>query len=235
MAKLFPIGIEVEEIAVGKVLRILNSTPGVAKLHLNLMNESASAPTIESQNQEIQNVLPPVRQPKEGSSQMVAAEVLRVTPAHNNILREALKRKGYSEASLPALLTRMRALGFVKKVGVGTWRLTDKGSRHYFSAGTKQLPPRTSKGSGPATNNGYGVRKLVLTSLNNGAQLLARDLRRILEEHEYSPKNMTGTVSKMKQEGLVKTDSVGTYSLTEQGIATLNEIAASPMENKLEN
>jgi hypothetical protein len=33
----------------------------------------------------------------------------------------------------------------------------------------------------------------------------------------------------------VKTDSVGTYSLTEQGIATLNEIAASPMENKLEN
>src|SRR3954469_18665225 len=36
MSKLFAIGLEVEEVAVGKVLRTLDSMPGVARIHLKL-------------------------------------------------------------------------------------------------------------------------------------------------------------------------------------------------------
>lgn len=36
MPKLFPIHVEVEELAVGKVMRLLHNTPGVAKVNLNL-------------------------------------------------------------------------------------------------------------------------------------------------------------------------------------------------------
>jgi hypothetical protein len=36
MPKTFPIMIEVEEIALGPVLRKLNEMPGIAKLHLDL-------------------------------------------------------------------------------------------------------------------------------------------------------------------------------------------------------
>jgi DNA-binding PadR family transcriptional regulator len=225
MAKLFPIGIEVEEVAVGRVLRILNGTPGVAKLHLNLMNETV-APKEDAVAQEIANVLPPARPPRQGSMKMIIAKVLAVAPCHNKVLKEALKRNGFSESSLPSQMLQMRLDGFVKKVGVGTWRLTEKGVRHYGDE-SKHNQVRIGR-SGPLTNNRVGVRSIVLTALNNGAQLLARDLRRILQENEYSPKNMTGTVSKMKTEGLLSSDG-GVYSITEQGRATL--AAAQTMEN----
>jgi len=236
MAKLFPIGIEVEEVAVGSVLRILNKTPGVAKLHLNLLNEAASTVdnTVTEDVAEVRNTLPPVRQAKDGSSQMIVAQILRTAPVHNEILREALKRQGYSAASLASLITKMRENGFVKRVGVGIWKLTDKGSRHYFMKDVKTLPVR-NKSNGLVTNNSYGVRGLVLTALNNGAQIVARDLRRILEENQYSPKNMTGTVSKMKMEGLLESKD-GIYSLTERGRAVYDsEVAAKPAEKSLES
>lgn len=233
MAKLFPIGIEVEEVAVGRVLRVLNNTPGVAKMHLNMLNEAPATEEIEAVS-EVRQVLPPVRRAKENSSQMVVAQVLKLTPAHNTILKEALVRSGFSATSLPSLITKMRERGYVKRVGVGTWRITDKGVRHYGLTETKEMPKKLLSKVGPATNNGSGVRKLVLTALSSGSQVLARDLRKLLEENEYSPKNMTGTVGKMREEGLVQSNG-GVYSLTEQGIATLKEVAASTMENNLES
>src|SRR5262245_13653027 len=39
MPKLFGMTIEVEEIAVGRVMRLLNATPGVAKFHLDMDRE----------------------------------------------------------------------------------------------------------------------------------------------------------------------------------------------------
>jgi hypothetical protein len=42
--KLFPIHIEVEELAVGRVMRVLNSLDGVAKLHLDLDRDKAVKP-----------------------------------------------------------------------------------------------------------------------------------------------------------------------------------------------
>lgn len=226
MAKLFPIGIEVEETAVGSVLRILNKTPGVAKLHLNLLNEGPTEVEAEATT-EIQNVLPPVKPPKQGSTQMIIAKILSVAPCHNKVLREALKRNDFSETSLPSQLNQMVSKGFVTKVGVGTWRLTNRGRHHYGFDGIKALPKK-SEGSSPRINNGFGVRKLVLTSLQE-KDLLAKELGRILQEHKYSPKNMTGTVGKMRQEGLVQSLG-GLYRLTDQGRSALNEVVAEPME-----
>lgn len=225
MAKLFPIGIEVEEVAVGSVLRILNKTPGVAKLHLNLLGEEKEV----NQPEEITQVMPPKRQPRPHSMGTIIAQALSKAPLHSKILREGLVRGGFAHASLPSQLAKMNSDGLIKKVGVGTWRITEKGLRHYGLNG-RDVEPKQVGHSGPKTQNGSGVRRLVLTALNNGSQVLARDLRRILEDNQYSIKNMTGTVSKMKGEGLIKSDD-GVYSLTDQGRSVLSEVTAQPMEN----
>lgn len=242
MAKLFPIGIEVEEVAVGKVLRILNQTPGVAKLHLNLMNEQENGLQIEAlgtetggiEPTEIKQVLPPVKKSKPGSMQMVVAEMLAVAPVHHTIIAAQIKRSGYAAISTYSVITKMLSNGFIRRTAPGTYALTPKGSRHYAVGGQPEKRRAAPPASGREANNDDGVRGLVLKSLNNATQLVARDLQRILVENDYSPKNMTGTVGKMRREGLIASDD-GVYSITEQGRAILNGSAASTQETTIES
>lgn len=232
MSKLFPIGIEVEEVAVGSVLRILNKTPGVAKLHLNLMNENPSEErdggTVLSN--EMASVLPRPRPPREGSVQTVIAKMLSVAPCHNKVLREALKRNKFSETGLPSQLTVMKAKGYIQKMGPGLWRLTNRG-KSYYSLGE---PSPVKQGRfGPAANNGSGVRGLVLKTLSE-KETLSSELKRILEKNEFSPKNLNGIVGKMRIEGLIHSAG-GVYSITDQGRATFNEATAPTKENAVED
>lgn len=214
MAKLFPIGLEVEEVAVGSVLRLLNRTQGVAKIHLNLLNEpAANEETSRLEPDEVSKALPPPKKAKHGSMQLLIAETLSITPAHSKILQEVLRRNGFSPNSLPAAISTMRTAGFVKKVGVATWRLTGRGHRHYIGGEDKGHVQRHPT---IPINNKSGVRSLVLTSLNNATQLLTRDLQKVLKENKYSPTTLNAVVTRMKREGLISS-SHGTYSITDQG------------------
>src|SRR6266404_4775975 len=134
MPKLFPISIDVEEVAVGGVLRALNSMAGVVRLRLNLTQDKPARGLIahggheESPDGDDVTVseakwrtdgrlnargLPPDRNP----AYRAIAEVLMKTPAHLKVLRLAIERVGlHRHEAINGYMHRMQALGLIKRI-----------------------------------------------------------------------------------------------------------------------
>jgi hypothetical protein len=109
MPKLFPINIEVEELAVGKVMRLLNSTPGVAKLHLDL----------EHKNNKLNGGTPrgpyaPRKQPvslEETGEEVVGKALYAKSPMTVSELREKFLEQGRSKSSISSVVHTMKNNG----------------------------------------------------------------------------------------------------------------------------
>jgi hypothetical protein len=97
--KTFPILIEVEEIAVGKVMRLLNKTAGVAKLHLNLEQQSHKSNGVSA---------PRTRGKFEISGRAAVGDLLYdKSPQRTAALRDAFAAQGRSPASINSVLNAM--------------------------------------------------------------------------------------------------------------------------------
>src|SRR5882672_6253552 len=111
MPKTFPIMIEVEELALGPVLRRLNEMPGIAKLHLDLGHggEGAGKKQLE---QAASN--------GSGNNEQVAVKCLMQGPKHIGEISAALgggKSRAYSTMHV------LKTKGIVAGEGAGIWRL----------------------------------------------------------------------------------------------------------------
>src|SRR5216684_5243623 len=108
MSKLFPISIEVEEIAVGRVLRVLNATEGIVKLHLKLTQDKE--PKSEERQEGAAVAAPALLDgrtinkrnvpPSQNRCYQAIAGVLIKTPAHYKILAAALGRAGFKDTGI---------------------------------------------------------------------------------------------------------------------------------------
>jgi hypothetical protein len=120
MPKTFPIMIEVEEIALGPVLRKLNEMAGVAKLHLDLgKGGETGQPQIAAQAVQF-------RERDLGKRRKaIALASLTDGPKHVSALRTAT---GCSKTSIYGLLHHMRTEGLTQAgKGAGMHELTAKG------------------------------------------------------------------------------------------------------------
>jgi predicted transcriptional regulator len=235
MPKLFPISIEVEEVAVGRVLRVLNSTAGIVKLHLSLTQEKEVKP----ENQEyiatdlaVQTApaLMDGRSKKRGGpisqNKMYRAvmEVLVKAPAHYRLLSAAVERAGFKGSGIHGLIFRLGKMKFVIRTSPGSYRITEKGQKVFF--GSKFIPYREPKKSLPAslykvTNNYSGCRLLILTALNDGVSISSNNMKSVVVRGGFSAKNLSTTGMKMRREGLI-TFVDGQYQLTERGKSVLD-------------
>lgn len=239
MPKLFPISIEVEEVALGRVLRSLNTMAGVVRLHLNLTQDKAPQQishdadfdrlSRSSGEAEHPEWLPPATKWRTDgrinsrgvkTSKNIAyraiADVLLKTPAHNKILSAALQRVGVTHPNaVHGHLHRMNALKLIKRTAPGTYRLTEKGEK-LFSR--NEEPKRiTSPSQFKIINNHAGVRLLILKTLHErGSPVSGQELTKVIMDNGFSPKNLSTTGMKMRNEGLF-TMKDGFYSLTNAG------------------
>lgn len=249
MPKLFPISLDVEETAVGRVLRALNSMPGVVRLHLNLASEvpDKNVKQVGHDEEEPAVLAGPApsgaRWRSDGriNSQGVKvsgnvayraiADVLVRTPAHYKILQAALQRIGVVHPNaIHGHLHRMHQLKLVRRTAPGTYRLSEKGEKVFGSQPMQQkktLPPGIFR----TVDNTVGVRHLILRTLHGSSDPIpSGKMSRVLADKGYSIKNLSTTGMKMRNEGLIEVND-GLYILTEAG----RNVYENPPENDTSN
>lgn len=239
MPKLFPISIEVEELALGRVLRSLNTMAGVVRLHLNLTQEKAMKQLAHDEDGDEAPELPLPRgrvggkmgrksgPPAQNKVFIAIAEVLNKTPAHYKILAAAIERAGFSASGIHGYIFRLGKLKFIKRTSPGSYRLTEKGEKTFFgkNGGQNKQIGRRYYGGGPPVDNHSGVRLLVLTTLNNTDFMSVKAMNDLLEQNGFSSKNMSTTGIKMRAEGLIAFDpETSRFQITQRG----QEVISNP-------
>lgn len=117
MPKTFPILIDVEEIAVGRVMRVLNKMPGVAKLHLDLVEKKEAKANGSTR--------PPHKKfPNKAEADIVEALFVR-GQLNTAQLKEIFIAKGRQPQSVGSAITGAKNAGDLKKADSGEgWVLT---------------------------------------------------------------------------------------------------------------
>ncbi len=247
MPKLFPISLEVEEVAVGRVLRALNSMTGVVRLHLNLTQDQSAR--LEGQNQgETEPTAPAPTpsakwrsdgrinsrglRPPNNIAYRTIAEVLFKTPAHYKILQAALQRIGsHHPQAIHGHLHRMTLLKLITRTSPGTYRLTEKGKKMFAGQEAASTHSRKLLSSNfyKVVDNRIGVRHLILKTLAKfePPSMKGSALTKVLVGAGYSPKNLSTTGMKMRHEGLFEYNN-GVYTLTPVGREALEVPSTAP-------
>jgi hypothetical protein len=123
MPKLFPIHIEVEELAVGRVMRMLNGMPGVAKMHLDMEGQKKS-----HLNGGERGPYKPRKQPiisDETGTEVIAKVLFGKPPMTVAQLKQVFEAQGRSAKSISSVLYNMRDNGEVQS-GEDGYSLTKK-------------------------------------------------------------------------------------------------------------
>jgi predicted transcriptional regulator len=244
MPKPFPIYLEAEEMAVGRILRTLNTMQGILRINLNLaqdrpqpinqelvVDESEDAATAMAKWRTDGRLNSRGIPTSQNPAYRAIAEVLVKTPAHIKVLTIALQRVGIlRKEAVNGYIHRMQGLALIKRTAPGTYRLTPKGEDIFFNKKERPAAARPNLlGSGLAQRgtpglrgNHVGFRGLMLKTLSIGANLTNRDLYEILMKAGFSTKNLSTQGIKMRQEGLIDFKN-GQYNITEKGRQVYNE------------
>jgi len=120
MPKPFMLGVEVEEIALGKVMRQLNNMPGVVKLHMDLKTKAAKP------NGEYTRGPYKPRKVYAKTGEEVALEYLAKKPGTNAQIREQFIVEHRSPHSINSVLHTLKNDGLIKADDAGVYSLTKK-------------------------------------------------------------------------------------------------------------
>ncbi|WP_338822095.1 hypothetical protein WDM22_38405 [Bradyrhizobium septentrionale] len=205
MPKTFPIRLEVEEIALGPVLRKLNDMPGIVDLHLDLGHggqgvgrkqlEEAAAKARNGENTEQTTVKLLMQGPKH-ISEISAALGGNKTRAYGAV--HQLRKKGLAEAG----------------VGKGVHQLTATARAQL--GGTMPALPAPEVKHGPAGRASPGSGNIVLRAALDAGPVAPSDLRKHMAAKGMSPKSVAGVLDRAKRGGLIKRNGSG-YELTAKG------------------
>ena len=209
MPKTFPIIIDVEEIALGTVLRKLNDMAGIAKLHLDLGRGG------ESGQQAIATEAVPYRQ-RGPTREAATLKLLTDGPRHH---REIQKRLG-GKTTVYAVLHTLRKKGLVEAGnGIGMHQLTAKG--HALVNGTAALPASTAstikRTAGGRTPKGVSERLLLTLIAGSDTPMLPTALAQELQPQGFSKRAVEGMLRRARVKGTLHNTGRG-YELTAKGL-----------------
>lgn len=213
MPKTFPIRLDVEEIALGTVLRKLNEMPGIVNLHLDLGHggQGAGRKQLEQHAAEvhIQN----------GSREPLALKLLMQGPKHIGEISQLL---GGAKTRAYGLMNSLQKKGLTKSIGKGMHELTKK-ALHQLGGAVQMVPalpapsptPATVK-HGPAGRASPGSGNIVLRTILAAGPLTPADVRARASAQGMSAKSVAGVIDRAKKGGLIKKNGSG-YELTAKG------------------
>jgi hypothetical protein len=216
MPRTFPIKLQVEEIALGTVLRKLNEMPGIAKLDLDLGHggEGAGRKPLEKHATEARV--------HNGSREPLAIKILMQGPKHIGEISAAL---GGAKSRAYGLMSTMRKKGLVEGAeSAATWQLTKKATAQLnkaMPAVTPAVPamaalPAPAVKHGPSGRAVPGSGAIVLRAALATGPMTSKDLRSKLTEGGMSAKGVSGVLDRARKAGLIKKNGKG-YELTAKG------------------
>jgi hypothetical protein len=210
--------IEVEEIALGPVLRKLNVMPGIAKLHLDLGRGGEGAgrkPLEDHATRSMQN----------GPKEPIAIKLLMQGPTHISAISAAL---GGPKSRAYGLTNTMSKKGIVERAdGAGMWKLTKKAMTQLgkampnvtpVAAAVPALPAPGGIRRSPSGRAAQGSGPIILRSVLGNGPTHPSDLRKQLAERGMSTKSISGVVDRAKKHGLIKKNGSELYELTAKGL-----------------
>jgi hypothetical protein len=206
MPKTFPIMIEVEEIALGPVLRRLNDMPGIAKLHLDLGHggQGAGKKQLEHAAEKRGN---------NGDSQQAAIKVLLSGPKH---IREISEAVGGAKTRAYGVMTQLRKQGLAEAgPGKAMHQLTKKAMAQL--GGSVPALPAPQVKHGPKGRAAPGSGPIILRAALDAGPMSPHDLRAKLAEGGMSPKGVSGVLERGRKSGIVKKNGSDLYELTAKG------------------
>ncbi len=205
MPKTFPIKIEVEEIALGTVLRQLNEMPGIAKLHLDLGHggQGAGAKQLEQHAAANRNG---------GNHEQAVVKLLLHGPTHISEIAAAV---GGKKTRAYGVMTSLRKQGLTESAtGHGMHQLTAKAMAQLGGAMPALPAPEVKHGPGGRASPGSG--NIVLRAALDAGPVAPTDLRKHLGSKGMSRKSVSGVIDRAKKNGLIKRNGSG-YELTAKG------------------
>jgi DNA-binding PadR family transcriptional regulator len=207
MPKTFPIRLEVEEIALGPVLRKLNEMPGIAKLDLDLGHggQGAGRKQLEQQAAAVRA--------QNGSREAIALKLLMQRPKHIQEISAAI---GGKRTRAYGLMNQLQKKGLTKSTGMGMHELTKKAASQLGGAMAVPALPAPVK-HGPSGRASPGSGPIILRAALDAGPVSSATLREHLTTNGMSPKGISGVLHRAREHGLVKRNGSGLYELTAKG------------------
>ncbi|WP_172627144.1 helix-turn-helix domain-containing protein [Bradyrhizobium ivorense] len=210
--------IEVEEVALGPVLRRLNDMPGIAKLHLDL-GQGAAARTEEKKAL----ARPSGGSGRGGSGETALAKAVAVLMHGQKTVAELSAEIGGPKTRVYGAIHQLKGKGLVEMVDKGTYKLTDKALAE-LNAAQSGKPPSLPKPEAPAsvakTPSGRakpGSGNIVLRAALDAGPVSPTDLRQHMAAKGMSEKSISGVLDRAKRDGLIKRNGSELYELTVKG------------------
>ncbi|MBT1509354.1 hypothetical protein KIP88_02470 [Bradyrhizobium sp. SRL28] len=230
MPKTFGIHLEIEEIALGTVLRKLNEMPGIAKIDLNLGHGGTGAGKEKLVQQASQ-----MREKMRGENAEQAVVKLLVEKQGQMHIKEIASALGWEKQKAYGATHQLRKKGITEAgEGSGTHRLTRKAAQHIHGgkavaakapADTPALPaPQVAHG--PKGRAVPGSGNIILRNiLGEGAKTPA-EVRSLAAAQGMSPKSVSGVLDRARKGGLIKRNGNNGYELTAKGQKIETGVAA---------
>jgi hypothetical protein len=197
MPRTFPIRIEVEEIALGPVLRRLHEMEGVAKLNLDLGPGGHK---------------PAVPNTQGNGAQEKAIALLMTGPKHRNEISPVI---GGAKSRLYNTINQLKKKKMIKAIDGGYYALADAAA-HQLNGQPRALPaPQVPISKGPAGRAG----PMVLRAALDAGPVAPSDLRKHMAANGMSPKAVYGVLDRGKKAGLIKKNGSALCELTAKGRA----------------
>ena len=212
----FPIHLEVEEIALGTVLRKLNAMPGIAKIDLNLGHGGQGAG-----KKQLQQAAAKAR--GAGTSEQKVVQLLMSGPKHIGEISAAV---GGAKSRAYGAVHQLKKKGLAEAgPGSGMHQLT-KRARQQLGGATEMpaapalaaLPAPRQVSHGPKGRATPGSGPIILRQALNAGPVRSSDLRRSLAESGMSTKSISGVLDRGKRHGIIKKNGADLYELTAKGL-----------------
>jgi hypothetical protein len=189
--KTFPIKIEVEEFALGAVLRRLHEMQGVAKLDL-LLGHGGDKPIAKGNGHRPQDVI---------------MEMLATGPKS----RAELAAAAGSKNRFYGAINQLKKKHLIKRMGTDTYVLTEAAAKRINGA-PLALPPPIKRGKTGRASPG-STMQAVIAILTQHGPARPMEIAAQLSEHGVSPKSLSGVLSRAVRDGIAKRTD-GRYSVT---------------------
>lgn len=217
MPKTFPIKLEVEEIALGTVLRRLNDMPGIVKLDLDLGHGGQGPGRKQLEDKAAARV-------QNGSREPTVIKLLMNGPKH---IREISALLGGAKSRAYGITNTMSKKRIVERgEGAGMWQLTKKFTSQLGNALPTVTPvkaavpalPAPGKAKHTATGRAVpGSGPIILRTVLAGGPLTPTELRAKLAEGGMAKKGVSGVIDRARKGGILKKNGTG-YELTAKGM-----------------